>query len=117
MPKRGNYYCKVFLILSCYRDLTERPHLAGTPADLKQALELKAFWEEAGLSPVNIVPYNVLLSMPDPENPNRITLFDENDVPVHTSQLVEKILRPEQNQSDVVPPFNAYSAPGNPKVF
>ena len=39
----------------------------------------------------------------------------ENDV-TFTSQLYEKIIRPEQNQSDVFPPFNAFSASGTPKV-
>jgi hypothetical protein len=99
-----------------HRDLTEKPHLAGTPADLGQAKELKAFWEEAGLDTVNIIPYKVLLSIPDPDNPNKIVLKDSNGQVVFTSQLVEKVLRPEQNQSDVVPPFNAYSAPGTPEV-
>ncbi|ELU09884.1 hypothetical protein CAPTEDRAFT_160163 [Capitella teleta] len=96
-------------------DLTKQTHLAGTPADLGQAEELKTFWKAAGLDPVNIIPYNVLLSIPDKDNPNKIVLLNENDEAVFTSQLVEKVLRPEQNQSDVVPPFNAYSSPGTPK--
>ena len=46
----------------------------------------------------------------------RIELQDGDGNPLYTPQLVEKILSPDQNQSDVVPPFNAYSAPGSPKV-
>ena len=98
------------------RNLTSHPHLAGTPADLEQALYLKSFWEDAGLSPVNIVPYDVLLSYPDPEKPNIIRLFDEQGEVVHQSQSEEKILRPEQDQPDVVPPYGAYSAAGEPGV-
>ena len=47
----------------------------------------------------------------------RIELQDVDGNPLYTTQLVEKILSPDQDQSDVVPPFNAYSAPGSPKVF
>ena len=65
---------------------------------------------------VNMLPYTVTLSYPDKENPNRIVLRNGRGEVVHTSQLMEKILRPEQNHSDVVPPFNAFSAPGTPHV-
>ena len=41
---------------------------------------------------------------------------DANDQILFTTQLYEEILRPEQNQSDVVPPFNAFSAAGQPQV-
>ena len=98
-----------------YRDLTEHPHLAGTPADKQQADDLAKFWEDNGLQSV-VVPYDVLLSYPDPDNPNRIELQDGSGNVLYTTQLVEKIVRPEQDHPDVVPPFNAYSAPGTPKV-
>ena len=95
--------------------MTSNPQLAGTPADEEQADLLVNFWEDAGLKAVK-VPYNVLLSYPDKNNPNRIELQDGRGKALYTTQLEEKILRPEQNHPDVVPPFNAYSAPGTPKV-
>ncbi|XP_064646378.1 N-acetylated-alpha-linked acidic dipeptidase 2-like [Lineus longissimus] len=96
------------------RNLTTHPHLAGTPADLRQAEQLKAFWESVGFDSVKITPYDVLLSYPNKTIPNKIVLLDENGKAVHTSQLKEKILEPDQDQKDVVPPFNAYSYAGNP---
>jgi hypothetical protein len=62
-----------------------------------------------------MVPYRVLLSYPDPSDPSKITLFNRQ-TPVYQTQLVEKILRPEQNQSNVVPPYNIYSPPGTVTV-
>ena len=65
---------------------------------------------------VKTLPYKVTLSYPDKDSPNRIVLVDGSGDVVHTSQLAEKILSPDQNHSDVVPPFIAFSAPGTPKV-
>ena len=62
------------------------------------------------------MPYNVLLSYPEKDTPNKIELQDQNGQPLFTTQLKEKILRPEQDQEDVVPPFNAFAAAGTPKV-
>ena len=91
--------------------------MAGTPADLEQAEELKIFWEnEAGLDRAKLYPYDVLLSYPKKDTPNKIEMQDDDGNVLFTSQLFEKILSPEQNQSDVVSPFNAYSASGEPKV-
>ena len=46
----------------------------------------------------------------------RIEILDSNDDVMFTSQLHEKILRSDQNHSNVLPPFNAYSASGSPSV-
>ena len=92
------------------------PHLAGTEAAHQTARHIKRLWEKHGLTGVKMLPYTVMLSYPDKDNPNRIVLHNGKGQVVHTSQLVEKILRPEQNHSDVVPPFNAFSAPGTPQV-
>ncbi|XP_023932658.1 N-acetylated-alpha-linked acidic dipeptidase 2-like [Lingula anatina] len=100
-------------IESYLRDLTAHPHLAGTAADLSTAQNLSEFWKQQSFSRVSIVPYRVLLSYPDKENPNLVYLLDSNGQTLHRTQKMEKILRPEQNQSDVVPPFHAYSKPGS----
>ncbi|KAK2165001.1 hypothetical protein LSH36_56g02011 [Paralvinella palmiformis] len=98
------------------KHLTSKPHMAGTPADKETADEIKRFWEtEAVLDRVQIYPYDVLLSYPEQDSPNRIVIKDVNDRDLFTTQLYESILDPEQNQSDVVPPFNAFSASGEPK--
>ena len=44
---------------------------------------------------------------------NRLFVYDENNNTVWQSALREPILHPSENKSNVVPPFNAYSAPGD----
>ncbi|KAL3873956.1 hypothetical protein ACJMK2_037032 [Sinanodonta woodiana] len=95
------------------RNLTEEPHLAGTPADEKQAKELRDFWQSVGLDHVTITPYRVLLSYPEEGDPNVVELLSSNGTVLYSSPLTEKIINPEENKTGVVPPFNAYSAPGN----
>ncbi|XP_033735883.1 N-acetylated-alpha-linked acidic dipeptidase 2-like [Pecten maximus] len=98
------------------RDLSEFPHLAGTDADYRQAKELQDFWKQEGLDEAFLTPYDVLLSYPnvtDDDMMNRIELLNDTDGIVYQSPLREKILYPTENKSDVVPSFNAYSAPGD----
>ena len=99
-----------------FREWTAVPHLAGTPADYNTAKTLHDTWKEQGLDPVEITSYDVLLSYPDQDDPNLITLLDENGESVYQSQRIEKILTPDQNHSEVVPPFSAYSATGDLEV-
>ncbi len=99
-----------------FRKITAKPHLAGTEADYKQAKQMVDLWDELGFDTTKLQPYDVLLSYPDINNPNQIEVLDSNEEVVISTQLFEKILRPEMNQSDVVSPYNAFSATGEPKV-
>ena len=65
---------------------------------------------------VALTPYEVLLSYPNMSDLNYVELLDENGSQVYKSELTEAILSPEENKPGVVPPFNAYSAPGDIKV-
>ncbi|CAG2195791.1 NAALAD [Mytilus edulis] len=97
------------------KGLSENPHLAGTPADLKQAKELETFWKDNGMDEVFITPYDVLLSYPnttDESIMNQIQILNGLGDIQYASPLYEDILDPSENKSNVVPPFNAYSAPG-----
>ncbi|XP_046567725.1 N-acetylated-alpha-linked acidic dipeptidase 2-like [Haliotis rubra] len=94
------------------RQLTSKPHLAGTPADYRQAKELADLWTQQGFDDVTITPYDVLLSYPDPARPNVVRLRGQNDELLYESPEKEAILTPREDVPDVVPPFNAYSAPG-----
>ncbi|XP_076097524.1 N-acetylated-alpha-linked acidic dipeptidase 2-like isoform X2 [Mytilus galloprovincialis] len=98
------------------RDLTEYPHLAGTPADWEQADKLRKFWTDNGLDEVFISEYDVLLSYPnttDEDNMNQIQIVDNSTGNIiYKSPLYEDILDESENKSNVVPPFNAYSKPG-----
>jgi len=53
-----------------FRDLTSRPHLAGLPEDLESATVIEQRWINDSLQ-VTKSKYNVLLSYPDENNPNR----------------------------------------------
>jgi hypothetical protein len=53
------------------RDLTSRPHIAGLPEDLDSAVVIEQRWKNDGLQ-VTKPKYNVLLSYPDDNNPNRL---------------------------------------------
>ena len=44
---------------------------------------------------------------------NFVELLDADGRSVYKSNLTEPILTPEEDKTDVVPPFNAYSPPGN----
>ncbi|XP_077987706.1 N-acetylated-alpha-linked acidic dipeptidase 2-like [Glandiceps talaboti] len=96
--------------------LTETPHLAGTPADKKQADDIVKNWRELGLDHAEAVPYEVLLSYPSTKegegNKVQILKRDGSGDPIFTSRAKEEVLDDSQNHPDVVPPFNAYSAPG-----
>ncbi|VDI45655.1 N-acetylated-alpha-linked acidic dipeptidase [Mytilus galloprovincialis] len=97
------------------KGLSENPHLAGTPADRKQAKELEKFWKDNGMDEVFITPYDVLLSYPnttDESIMNQIQILNGSGDIQYASPLYEDILDPSENKSNVVPPFNAYSAPG-----
>ena len=49
-------------------------------------------------------------------NLNYVELLNENGTTEYMSDLREPILTQEENKTGVVPPFNAYSAPGDIKV-
>ncbi|XP_067942512.1 glutamate carboxypeptidase 2-like [Watersipora subatra] len=94
---------------------TAHPHLAGTSADLEQAEQVKQQWLDQGLDRVDINSYDVLLSYPMEGDPNLISLKWDNGSTFFESQPAEAILRPEdiQPEDNIVPPFNAYSPPGD----
>lgn len=96
--------------------LTEKPHLGGTEENHELGRKLKEFWEKNGFDHVTMTPYQVLLSYPNMSNLNFVELLDEKGNTVYKSNLTEPILTAEEDKPDVVPPFNAYSPPGDIKV-
>lgn len=67
---------------------------------------------QSNLDGVKIYNYTVLLSYPNASDPNYIAIVSADGVESDLSQKVEKILSPDQNDSTVVNPFNAYSPSG-----
>ena len=73
-------------------------------------------WLDQGLDHVSMHQYEVLLSYADKDDPSLIYLLDDMDRVQYTTQAEEPVKTPDQNQSDIVPPFNAYSASGSVQV-
>jgi len=93
--------------------MTSFPHLAGTRGERELAEYIAAAWRQQGLTSVRLVPYRVLLSYPNSADPSRVVIYDVRDnTTVFTSQLTEKSLRPGDNLTGAVPPYNVYSPAG-----
>lgn len=95
------------------RILTSVPHLGGTPEDLSQAQWVREKFIEAGFDEATVVPYDVLLSYPDQEQPNKVYLLSEDgSVLFETKGTQTPIYAPEEGLPNIMPNFNAYSAQG-----
>lgn len=92
--------------------LTDKPHLAGTEENHELARKVKEHWENAGLDHAILTPYNVMLSYPNMDDLNYVELLDASNNTQYKSNLREPTLTPEENKTGIVPPFNAFSAPG-----
>ncbi|CAF0939456.1 unnamed protein product [Rotaria sordida] len=91
------------------KDFTSRPHIAGLPEDLESAQVIEQRWKSDGLQ-VTKQKYNVLLSYPDNNNPNRVTLISDNGIVIFQTAGVEKIY--DSAQPKIVNPFLAYTPNG-----
>ena len=98
------------------RDLTIRPHIAGHDQNKKLAEDLAKHWKDVGLDHVTLTPYEVMLSYPNMSDLNYVQLLNENNTEEYKSPLREAVLRPDENDTDIVPPFNAYSGTGTVEV-
>ena len=98
------WYCRI---------LSEKPHIGGQEMNHKLGQDLMNQWKLDGLDHVTMTPYKVLLSYPNETDLNYVELLDGNNETQYKSDLREPSLTPEENKTHVVPPFNAYSAPGD----
>ena len=73
-------------------------------------------WKASGFDSVRVHSYDVLLSYPKQNDSNYIAIVDPNGVESEISQRKEKVIDPEQNDPNVVDPFNAYAKAGEPEV-
>ncbi|CAM4743118.1 unnamed protein product [Rotaria magnacalcarata] len=90
-------------------DLTSRPHMAGLPEDLESAQVIEERWKRDGLQ-VTKPKYNILLSYPDNNKPNRVTLTSADGTIIIQTEGVEKAYDPTQPKT--VNPFLAYTPNG-----
>ncbi|CAF3247494.1 unnamed protein product, partial [Rotaria sp. Silwood2] len=91
------------------KDLASRPHIAGLPEDLESAQVIEQRWINDGLQ-VTKPKYNVLLSYPDDNNPNRVILTIGNGSVIIQTNGTEKTYDPTQPKT--VNPFLAYTPNG-----
>uniref|UniRef100_A0A3P8WVW2 Aminopeptidase NAALADL1 n=1 Tax=Cynoglossus semilaevis TaxID=244447 RepID=A0A3P8WVW2_CYNSE len=118
----SNKYLREFLvefqpdqIRDHLRKFTQLPHLAGSEQNLKYAEQIQSEWQEFGLDSVEMVPYDVLLSYPNKSQPNYISIVDRLGSEVFNTSLAEPVPQGYEDVSDIVPPYSAYSAKGQPE--
>ncbi|XP_025032847.1 N-acetylated-alpha-linked acidic dipeptidase-like protein [Python bivittatus] len=99
------------------RKLAAKPHMATTKGDQDLVQLLLQRWSdpESGLDKATEIQYDVFLSFPDPERPNRVTVVLENNTQAFESRETEEKLTPDQENPDIVRPYAAYGPPGTPK--
>ncbi|XP_046543017.1 LOW QUALITY PROTEIN: N-acetylated-alpha-linked acidic dipeptidase 2-like [Haliotis rubra] len=95
------------------RNLSLVPHLAGEQRNQQLGDFVQNYWTDIGLDEVKSVKFDVLLSYPNATHPNQVFLLDKANNVVAESPLVEKVLTSEENSTDVVAPFLAYSKAGS----
>ena len=112
-----SYECLQFCFYIFYRELTSKPHIAGREQDDEVLVKLiEESWKSNEFDSVRVYPYEVLLSYPEQNNSNYIAVVDQNGVESDVSQRKEFVIDEEQNDPNVVDPFNAYSTSGEPEV-
>ncbi|ESP03021.1 hypothetical protein LOTGIDRAFT_185795 [Lottia gigantea] len=92
--------------------LTEKPHIAGSVEDEDLAEYIRQFWLDVGFDEVQMAPYDILLSYPDMDNPNFIEVLDGSEQIIYRTPIEEDVLTPGKNNTEGIPPFNAYSPKG-----
>uniref|UniRef100_A0A8C1N7R7 Aminopeptidase NAALADL1 n=1 Tax=Cyprinus carpio TaxID=7962 RepID=A0A8C1N7R7_CYPCA len=97
------------------RKFTRLPHLAGSQQNLDLAKQIRDEWMEFGLDSVELVPYDVLLSYPNKTNPNYISIVDHLGTEIFNTSLAEPVPEGYEDVTDIVPPYSAFSAKGQPE--
>uniref|UniRef100_A0A3Q1G5U0 N-acetylated alpha-linked acidic dipeptidase like 1 n=1 Tax=Acanthochromis polyacanthus TaxID=80966 RepID=A0A3Q1G5U0_9TELE len=99
------------------RELTDVPHMATTAGDEKTVQTMLRRWldDDDGLDDAWREEYNVYLSFPDANNPNKVTVVDAANVVKHSIREKEKPYTDDQRDPDVVQPYAAYSPAGHVK--
>ncbi|KAJ7371545.1 hypothetical protein OS493_024885 [Desmophyllum pertusum] len=93
---------------------TKRPHVAGGEQNKKLGEYIRDKWLSYKFDHVEMVQYDVLLSMPPRDKPNVVKILNTTDgSALWKVQGPEKIAEPSENDSLVLPPFLGYSPPGN----
>ena len=103
-------------LLLYFRYLSAKPHVAASPRNNELADEYERRFKDYGFDEVEKLTYNVLLSYPNRNKPNYAYILDSGNNTQFKTQLMEDILDPAENSSDVYQPFNAFSPAKNASV-
>nr|XP_012421898.1 PREDICTED: N-acetylated-alpha-linked acidic dipeptidase 2 isoform X2 [Odobenus rosmarus divergens] len=102
-------------IKSFLRSFTKLPHLAGTEQNLLLAKKIQTQWKKFGLDSAKLVHYDVLLSYPNETNANYISIMDKHGIEIFNTSYLEPPPDGYENVTNIVPPYNAFSAQGMPE--
>ncbi|XP_041513515.1 N-acetylated-alpha-linked acidic dipeptidase 2 [Microtus oregoni] len=102
-------------IRSFLRSFTISPHLAGTEQNLLLAKKIQTQWKKFGLDSANLVHYDVLLSYPNETNANYVSIVDGHGTEIFKTSYLEPPPDGYENVTNIVPPYNAFSAQGLPE--
>ncbi|XP_060073376.1 glutamate carboxypeptidase 2-like [Ylistrum balloti] len=91
---------------------TSRPRMSGTAGGDEIVDIIAKEWRDSGLDMVRVTPYDVLMSYPNRTNPNTVQLLTQTDEVLFEAATFEAALDAEGNNSEVVPPFNAFAVAG-----
>lgn len=98
--------------------MTTSPHVAGTAQDLLQAEWMRDRFLEAGLDEAKTIPYDVLLSYPQPGVMNTVSLIDDQGrINFTTAGRQLPLGSPEEFSEEILHNFNAFSASGVVEVI
>ena len=96
--------------------LTANPHIAGSEENHRLAKVIYDQWVGFNFDNVQLLNYSVLLSYPNASQPNVLQLMQGSEV-IYTANIdQEPPHTPGENDSNVAPPFNAYSGHGTATV-
>ncbi|XP_075049255.1 putative N-acetylated-alpha-linked acidic dipeptidase [Mixophyes fleayi] len=91
---------------------SSKPHIAGSTQEEEVLVNYIHKTWQTSLHGAKIYNYTVLLSYPNASDSNYVSILSVDGIESDLSEKVEKILSPDQNDSTVVNPFNAYSPSG-----
>ncbi|EDV20312.1 uncharacterized protein TRIADDRAFT_32203, partial [Trichoplax adhaerens] len=94
------------------RYLSKKVHHAGSAENLKLADYVKSQWESASFDDVRFQKYRALLSYPDSKNPNVVGMKDQSGTFRYRASMKEEKLHPDENDPELLAPYNAYAAKG-----
>ncbi|KAE9555929.1 hypothetical protein FO519_000909 [Halicephalobus sp. NKZ332] len=95
------------------RLITPEPHVAGTSANKRVGEKILQLWKKNGLEDVHFVEYEVLLSYPDYDNPNHVSIIGGDGKIIYRSNGTSPVIIPaEQGGLHAGIQWVAYSAPG-----